>query len=193
MLATINTDASYSNKERIGAFAFWISTDAGRLKRGGILKGTVTDSEEAELKSIANALYLLFDRRSELPGISRVIVNTDCKYAINKISRGMAPKNENVVYMMAYWVHCFCLQLKRKYDINVEFRYVEAHRFSKGTKWDTSRHAVNEWCDRTAKFHMGHALLNVGEVRLLKPTINIKKFVHGTSARKRNKHVKSFK
>jgi ribonuclease HI len=143
MVVTINTDASYSPKHKVGAFAFWIVCDQGKIQKAGELRETHAP-HDAEAKSIANAFHTLL--HSKFTGISKIVVNTDSMICINRMgSRGKAYSPERSVWNTVR-------RMKKKNAdqyLKIEYRHVKAHS---GT--DTARKFVNDWCDKEAKKFM---------------------------------------
>lgn len=148
MNVTINTDASYCAKTEAGGYAFWIVCDLGRIKHSGMLKST-KQSEDAELKCLANAVVMLTNSSFNNGNIEYVYINSDCKSGMNKVGL----KSENVIG------EHIAKSLKRLFKNNplarhtgkkrYQLRHVKAH----SNKNDT-RSYVNEWCDREAKKQM---------------------------------------
>jgi ribonuclease HI len=141
MIVTINTDASYHPQFKVGAYAFWIVCNDGKILRSGVFKNEVKNSTEAEIKCIVNALHTLFE--SDLKGVTKVIINTDCKYFHDYQRKG---KNRSVEARQYIKV---CTEMVKKYGLRsgwIEVRHVKAHN---GT--DSARKWVNDWCDKAAK------------------------------------------
>lgn len=151
MIVTINTDASFHPEHKVAAFSCWIVCNQGKILRAGPLK-KAKDSSDAETQGIANALHLL--HCSEFTGITKVIINNDCKYAHQEILTGSskaakhckaaAAKIRSVLRKIADQ-HSLPTDWKRW----VEFRYVPAH-----TGTESARKWVNDWCDNAAKEQM---------------------------------------
>lgn len=135
MLATISTDGSYNDFKKTAGFAFWISSNAGALKRFGGLKHCCCPTE-AEIKAIANALYYMDTR---LEGVTKIIVNTDSTSAIRMISTTGVPRNKRFKNALKR-----VRQILKKYPH--ELKHVKAHSDVKD-----ARSFVNEWCDKQAK------------------------------------------
>ncbi len=138
---TINTDASYSKSRKygkLGGFAFWIKCDYFTYKGSGIIKSP-ENSSDAELKAIANALYMLKKNRN-IKRIDRLFINTDSTYCIERIKR----KNKDDVTDLIW-------EIINSYDgaKKVDCRHVKAHLHTK-----TPRHYINDWCDQMAKIEM---------------------------------------
>lgn len=83
---TINTDASYHPTKKVGGFAFWIKSDTFKLIGHGPFKKEPENAIHAEIMCIGNALgALLFEKKINIPQAEFLIINTDCKEAINHI------------------------------------------------------------------------------------------------------------
>jgi ribonuclease HI len=149
VLVTINTDASFNDQYKIGAYAYWIVSDGCRIKYAGMLK-ECTRSVEAELKAIANGLYRLTKSRrvNEIHGI---IINTDCTNAIEAIKGERILKDKGCTDAIEY-IHTYQRILKEANQIDkptysyIDYRHVKAH-----SKIKDSRSFVNDWCDRQAR------------------------------------------
>src|SRR5690554_1870512 len=106
MWVTINTDASYHPIHKVGAYAFWIVSNQGRIMKSGPLR-EARNSCDAEAKCIANALHTLL--KSDWVGVTRVLINTDSKNTIDAMS-GIA-RQKKVHQKM----HAILKQLRLKY------------------------------------------------------------------------------
>lgn len=151
MIVTINTDASFHPVHKVGAYAFWIVCDQGKMMQSGPLKDA-RDAQDAEMKCIVNALYAL--NKSKFTEVKLIVINTDCQWAIeaikSKVKHRMG-KRKDVVSLCDKII----TQLRTKYKIAsmkyrkksfISWRYVPAH--TEGTQ---SRTWVNNWCDTAAK------------------------------------------
>lgn len=143
MIVTINTDASYSPQHKIGAYAFWIVCNQGKIMRSGPLK-EAKNSTDAETKCIANALYCLLN--SDFTGITKLIINSDSKPSFDKIKKN---SSDSVGKLCSEYI----TQIREKH-VNKklhgkcfhQFRHVKAHSgIGNARKW------VNDWCDKKAK------------------------------------------
>ena len=140
MLVTINVDASYHPIHKVGAFAFWIVCDQGKIMQLGALK-ECKQPRDAELMGICNALHVLL--KSNFTGVTKVIINNDCTHAHIRVKK----KSD-----CEYGRKAFSLlkKIKVKYEVFGkpihQFRHVKAHS---GT--ETKRQWVNDWCDKKAK------------------------------------------
>lgn len=155
---TINTDASYSSKYKIGTYAFYIVCDTFKIKSGGIFKCAPSNPMEAEMMCMANALHTLLVQH-ELPQTSILVINSDCLFSFQHITRkSKLPIGRKVASILK--------QVRNRTLLNgcimpkYEFRHVKAHN---GTP--DARSHVNEWCDREAKRWMGIALQNTEPIK----------------------------
>jgi len=144
MIVTVNTDASFHPVHKVGAYAFWVVCNQGKILKSGRLKNA-KNSTDAEAMAIANALYSI--SISDFTGITKIIINSDCLPAIQKIK---STAKEPTAYKYCYNV---IKKIRIKNGITGrrihEFRHVKAHS---GTK--EPRKWVNDWCDKEAKKHM---------------------------------------
>jgi len=138
MLVTITTDASFYKGYQIGAYAFWIASDAGRVTHSDSFKGEISTSHEAEMKSILNALHML--GKQKWP-ITDIIINTDCMSCINLITSNK-PSDWGDSLKLVF--NDTIKQLKIKGTVTL--KHVKGHKHKK-----TPRHWVNDWCDQQAK------------------------------------------
>lgn len=152
MNITLNCDASFSKKYRVGSFAYWVTCNMGRLRRSGSLKGGINDPTEAEMKCILNALkFIIVDNRRVFNEVQRFYVNTDSLNAKwmfeghqNKITKYGRVKPEwkrlNKIYNRKFFSEI------RKHKKEIRFYHVKGH-----SGVQDSRSYVNEWCDKAAK------------------------------------------
>lgn len=154
MLCTINTDASFHPKYKVGAYAFWVVCNTFKLKKASVFKEPfVKNPVEAEIKCIINAISLTLRQDKSISGL---VVNTDCLNAIHilKDDRKMVRRyklQHFKKYRQKYNKICSKYRKKSGVDIknNTEFRHVLAH-----SGVDDKRSYVNEWADRMAKYCM---------------------------------------
>jgi len=160
MIITINTDASFSNKFKVGTFAFWIACDKGKYFRSGALRGSVFSSIHAEMKCIINALNFVFEN-DDFKSVKKIIVNTDCLFAIHKFKEPNKIWSENKKITIIRESQAIKIRFKKIYNdyfsarpnvrkVFLEFRHVKAHKHT-----DNARHFVNDMCDKEAKVQMG--------------------------------------
>lgn len=141
MICTINTDASYSPISKRAAYAFWIVSNNFTIKKSGLFRELCQKPEEAELKSILNAIFMV----KEQTELSKIIINTDCLNAIHILTLDNKSIQKYKLTWGKYYYKMYLKYTKRK-SFKVEFRHVKAHNDT-----DTSRTWVNNWCDKQAK------------------------------------------
>ncbi len=139
MLVTITTDASYYHEHKQGGFAFWISSNKGRLCLAGAFKNDIQSSHDAEFKCIINSLHYLSKHNWE---ITQIYINTDSQAVIDMVedrANIIAPHNrENLKQYKSI--------IKQLNVTHVSLRHVKGHKHTR-----TARHWVNDWCDKNAK------------------------------------------
>jgi len=151
MLVTVNTDCSYHPYFKVGSYAFWVVSNEFKIKKSSIFKEPeMKSSDEAEIKSILNAVWLTLRQSNS---ISKLVINTDSQNAIYVFTdnRKMCRKyrlGKFKKYRQKYNDICRKYRKRSGVDIktNNEFRKVLAH-----DNTDESRNWVNDWCDRKAK------------------------------------------
>jgi ribonuclease HI len=139
---TINTDASYDPKTKTGGFGVWIKSDFFTIKQAGKFKGEITDSNEAEIKAIVNALKIL---RSNLSANNRsiqmfdtLVINCD-----NAVARGII--NQKKVSQR------FTVEGSMLLDLTSGFKKVYAKHINGHKASTNARQFVNNWCDQASK------------------------------------------
>lgn len=163
MLVTINTDASFDWDLKIGAFAYWIRCDTGKLFSRGPFKCTVADSSEAEFMAVVKAIHRLAN--SKWKNIEKIIINTDCLVIIKymKEREGERSKSKlNKRLMPVLDIYKSLINVERLKHADIEFRHVKAH-----VKTDDARTWANAWCDKSAKLSLNEMreLLNSSHER----------------------------
>lgn len=151
MNVTINTDASFNHHHKVGGYAFWITSELGRIRQSGTLKET-SDAQDAELKALANAVYVLLNSEFNNGSIEHIYVNSDCKMMFPKIS----VKSTNVPgkYIAETLNDILRKNMNGCIYGRISFRHVKAHtnNLTKSRSW------VNDWCDKEAKKAMRSAV-----------------------------------
>lgn len=148
MLCTINTDASFHPKHKVGAYAFWSVSNSFKIQKAGYLQEFCIDSHDAEMKCIINAFYTVLNSGYK---ISKIIINTDSLNSIRVF--------ENDKDAIKRWGLFKYKKHRKKFNeirsksskalffgLEIEFRHVKAHSNKKD-----ARSYVNEWCDSNAK------------------------------------------
>jgi len=138
---TVNTDASYLDETKIGAYAFWIFGNEGKKQAAGVFKSLIDPKGGplvCEILAIGNATYQL-----ELLGyrFDILIINTDCKHAAEFFCN---PHDTGTLATNAA-KHQF-KRLIKKMKAKFQFRYVPAHASNM-----EGRGYVNEWCDLASR------------------------------------------
>lgn len=141
---TVTTDASFDHEHSLGAFAYWISFDGGRIRHSGRLRTPPKNAECAELMAIGNALHAVLSS-TQILSFDFLVINTDSTGAMNRI---IYPNGNNLAEF------CFDIlqAIRKKFSLPKHFykiKHVKAHLHT-----NTPRHYVNEWCDREAKIHL---------------------------------------
>lgn len=142
---TINTDASFHPKHKVGGYAFTIVCDVFRIKISGIFKKEPRNITEAETMCIGNAIHTLLSQPS-MPKCNVLVINTDCLPAIANIKKGKTTAGQTVGE----------LYKKAVTDTDAkkhEFRHVKAH-----SGVNDCRSYTNAWCDTEAKKQMKKSL-----------------------------------
>lgn len=149
---TISTDISLNQQHHVAAYAFWISTEHGPIKRSGMLKGAIQSVPLAELMCIANAVHFFVKTGIHT---DRLIINTDSAGGRTLLIKNGKQGRRKKVDVVARLVNETVLG---KYD-EVVFRHVKAHN---GTK--DKRSYVNDWCDKESRRILREFLLKKGVV-----------------------------
>lgn len=150
VFVTINTDAGFSYKHRIGTFAYWIKGLGYLLNGSGVFKEPCIDPTDAEIKAIINALAVI--KKTKHPPILGFVINRDNIYAnsrrkgttlerkLHKEIKYFKKDAEDRIGLVTF------MRITRKQKKYADFRHVKAHS-GKNDK----RSWVNEYCDRQCK------------------------------------------
>lgn len=151
MNVTINTDASYNHEHKVGAFAFWIVSDQGKILQTGPLK-QFTDCLDAEIQAIGNAFHALL--ASKFTGVKCVYVNADSIPAIHQVFKNKVKRRRSCSLAVRKIIE----KVAEKYKLHaydwLEIRHVKAHSGK-----ETQRKWVNDWCDKAARQQMQRQVL----------------------------------
>lgn len=163
MLATINTDASFSHQHKNGSFSFWVVCDDFKIRKSGLLKTKCDNPTMAECRCIINAVHMLFQQAGSKK-VTKIVVNTDSTNAIY-LFKNDAKKIAK--YGLSWGIGLGNL-FRRMVPANVtiDLRHVKAHVTTEG-----ARNYVNDWCDNEAKKALYIGLKEKGI------TLDTKKFV----------------
>lgn len=135
---TVTSDASFYLPNRVGGFAFQIRANGIHFKKWGPFRQHIEDSTEAELKSVANALYILKEEKLKIKVLT---INVDCEFIV----KYMLQKKEHKPKLQALSDQIAGYLEEIDYE-RLNIKHVKAH-----TKITNSRRWVNDWCDRHAK------------------------------------------
>lgn len=141
-LITINTDASYCQKTKIWAYAYWIKWDWFFYKWSGVFKEECKWSTYAEERAVMVAIWILKSKKRDF---DTILVNRDC--------RGVWYRGELKGILDEYK-----RELKKEYWKKkriVKFIWVKWH-----SNWETRRQYVNNWCDMRAKGELREVIKN---------------------------------
>lgn len=146
MIATINTDASFSPEFKRASFAFWITSNLGRVQYSGVFQREVTNSTEAELMAIINAVHVLAKMRYE--DVTTIIINSDSLHSLQALRDSYTKTARKRESKLKDLVDRFfvCINESSLKGVKMSFRHVKAHNDT-----DSKRTWVNEWCDSEAK------------------------------------------
>lgn len=154
MIVTINTDASFNNKHRVGTFAFWIISNEGKITMSGAFRKKINYPQVAEFRCLMNAFHVMFI--ANWKGVKKVIVNTDCLDVIHLLKNDEAEIKKFKLNRFGknFRIELVLLLKKNNFNIkDVEFRHVKSHQHT-----ETTRNYVNQWCDDNAKGEMKKVL-----------------------------------
>ena len=140
-LVTLFTDASFSHKHNRGTWAARAKHKGATMRRSGIIKATLPNSDVAELSAIANGLVCVKQTWAEAG--SKIIIQTDSRNAINAINGGKY--GFAAMEPILAFIKNFVLDMGWTLDL----RHVKGH---KGTA--TRRNAVNTFCDAECRRQM---------------------------------------
>lgn len=146
IFVTINTDAGFSYKYKIGTFAYWVKGHGIHLKGSGVLKEKCTNPWECEMKAMINALHVL--KRSNHAPIIGFIFNRDSKTAYSKQNGNLLQKllykeiqffKHDAINVLGITAFESATKKQNEYAI---FRHVEGH-----SEIEDKRSWVNRWLD----------------------------------------------
>ena len=139
---TINTDASFMHESGLSSYGYWISSANGRKKGSGLFNNLSTDSNDAEIKGIINALHVFFREKWLSRDIELIYINCDNQTAELTLSKNSVKKYEKHYDLFIQILHSNSFNLK-----NIKFLKIRGHQNSKRG----ARYYLNNWCDREAK------------------------------------------
>lgn len=156
---TIFADASVDPKTGLAGWACWMKGgSAESIVRGAALKKAVTDTTEAELLALANAMHVA-QAAALLHG--HVMLQSDCAYALGCILKEVKDATQSPVKdghvvpmrrkkMPPEYLAPIALidNIRRQTGITIVVRHVRGHQEGDGRNW------VNRKCDAVAKRYM---------------------------------------
>jgi len=143
MLVTINTDASFHTRLKIGGYAFWAVSNDFKITKSGVFRKKCQTSDDAESKCIINALTVILKAHNS---ITKIIINTDSLNSIAYLTRDIKHIQRYRLSHSKMRQFKQCLTMLPIGKIKIEYRHVKAH-----SGVDDARSFVNEWCDTEAK------------------------------------------
>lgn len=146
MLVTLMADASFCPETGCAGYGYWIASQRGKDGGSGAMKDLCDTSSTAEMKAIANALFLA-SQKGLVCLNDRVLIQTDCEAAIDAFKgiRTRLTKQEQETKQ-------YLIELKVKLDLVLEFRHVKGH-----SKRQEARFRSNNMCDKQAYAAMREA------------------------------------
>lgn len=131
----MNTDASFSEKYQVAAYAFNITGEDFVIHQYGMIKGNPRTSEEAEIMALEYAMKAV-NIQPNYRGNEQVMIFTDCKGAIKKILRPESQYHKKVN-------NAFRRLANRKSKAHIS--HVRSHTGNQDIK-----SKMNQWCHEKA-------------------------------------------
>lgn len=149
-ILTLFTDAGQCPDTKAGSYAAWAKFNGRTMRKSGILKGDCIRSDVAEVRALANGIYLALKCFSPPPG-SVIVAQCDCETALRGMM-GLAytkkpKKHEDVCEAIA-----MAQKMIQDAGVSVRYKHVKGHQ---GTL--DKRSAVNSWCDEQCTFFLRRA------------------------------------
>lgn len=146
---TISTDASWSARYKVGAWACYIRTDEKLVKYGAVIKADCTNSSDAERIGIANALWIT-NRIANIKD-ARIILYCDNKSAVK--SNGVKNKNSKKRPAARTRLSFYQQNIERYFNQAkfVDIRHVRSHQPRTKRDNQLKRYFMNDWCDSHAR------------------------------------------
>jgi ribonuclease HI len=133
-IVTVNTDASCDHKGS-GGFGIWIKSNFFTIRKAGKFIGNISDSNEAEIKALVNALHILNQNTRKFKVL---VINCDNAVVRSIVKTGKIAKRFKVEGEML-------LEELKPYDIVIS-KYIKGHKADYN-----ARQFVNNWCDKASK------------------------------------------
>jgi len=152
MNVTITTDASFSKTHNRGTYAFFISSNMGRMSKSGILRKKCNSPSEAEMKCILNALTFLAQQKDIFEKCKNIYVNTDSMDSIHLLQGDMKAINKYRLRPLMDKMLIPRREVLRLFkNKKIDFRHVKGHNDSS----TENRSRANVMCDNAARIEMG--------------------------------------
>lgn len=137
---TINCDASYSPLLMKGGWACWISFPEGKIRASGVFKTTISDANEAEIKSLCNALEII-ERKFKERDLKLLFINCDNQTTRHIVkTRKIREKFEVESKLL--------LKYLERYELVIT-KTIKGHQ-----RGDSPRQFVNNWCDQNSRNYL---------------------------------------
>lgn len=146
---TIFSDASFCAGTKAAGGAFWAKDGKGRYSLAYAFEGALTSSE-AEIMAVCYSVQALV-KEPELATFfalgeqARIVFNVDCLDVFHAIGRWLVRDHGLKTLALLARLKKFQEML----GFQIEVKHVKAH-----TGGASPDQMVNDWCDRSAKFHM---------------------------------------
>jgi ribonuclease HI len=152
MNVTITTDASFSIKHHRGTYAFFISSNLGRMSKSGVLRKKCESPSEAEMKCIINALVFLSQQVDIFSKCKDIYINTDSMNAIHMWNKDKASISKYKIFNLSKKMeHSLNEARKLVKGKNVWIKHVKSHDDTN----TANRSRANAMCDNACRVEMG--------------------------------------
>lgn len=142
MLVTLITDASSCPDTLVAGYGYWCVSGHGKEGSGGILKGDIKDSYEAELKGAINALIKCY-KKGLIRDHDTVLIQLDNKGVVGLLNKDHLPRKDLIEAMKIFQ------EFTLKHHLRILSRHVKGH-----TNKSDNRYAANRHCDERARAFM---------------------------------------
>lgn len=142
---TICTDASVSHKHLLGTWAAYIRGPGLLIKTGGVIREPVSNPDQAEMRGMANAVWLARQHTS-FAG-ARIILYCDNIHALKL--HAVSKRKNSVSRQQIEWWDKHILPLLAEAAI-WEVRHVKGHLPQAQWSATLKNNYMNDWCDKKA-------------------------------------------
>lgn len=152
MNVTITTDASFSRTHQRGTYAFFISSNLGRMSKSGVLRKTCISPSEAEMKCIINALVFLSQQVDIFLKCKDIYINTDSMNSIHMWNKDKVSIKKYKLFKLSEKLEHSLKQTRALVKgKNVWINHVKSHDDSN----TANRSRANALCDNACRIEMG--------------------------------------